>query len=377
MARDLTLLALGDLSLGLEEFPPRGGLVPVRKDHVGEQAWLSKVAPVLQKGDFTFGNLEGLICDPLPDLEGRGVWGNIIRMPSRVADILKSAGFNAFSLANNHTMDLGPEGLRQTLRNLDRVGIAYSGAGMNIRDARKPALLEQSGVKVALLSYSSIFVPGTFPAGAEKPGIATIAVTTSYEVPDRLSYSPGLQPRILTAPDRRDMQAMIEDIRRARETADVVVVSCHWGFTRHANAGAAGIPIEDSPLIVLGYQEEVGRAAIDAGADVVFGHHPFWVLGVEVYKSKPICYCLGRLATGYTYDEPVFGEYSLILKGHIESRNKRLTRISFLPLRIPDRTQEPYVLPAGSEGGVVRALEKQSKRYGTRFIAEGGEIVIR
>lgn len=128
--------------------------------------------------------------------------------------------------------------------------------------------------------------------------------------------------------------------------------------------------------MVLDYQEELGRAAIDAGADAVFGHHPFWILGVEVYKSKPICYCLGRLSTGYTYDEPVFGEYSMILKGYIDPKVKHLSRISFIPIRIPDKSQEPHVILAGQDSGVVRALEKQSRRYGTKFRSEGGEIVI-
>lgn len=376
MSKTLTLMAVGDISLGLQEFPPRGGLVPVRKDSAGVRKWLDGVAPVLREGDFTMGNLEGLICDPLPELDGRGVWGNIIRMPPEVADVLKSAGFNAFSLANNHTMDLGPEGLLQTLENLDRVGILHSGGGRNIQQSRSPAIMERDGVRLALLSYSSIFVPGTFPAGPNKPGIATVAVTTSYEIPDRLSYSPGLQPRIVTVPNKKDVQRMAEDVRKAKSQADVVIVSCHWGFTRHANAGAAGIPIEDSPLMVLDYQEELGRAAIDAGAAAVFGHHPFWILGVEVYKSKPICYCLGRLSTGYTYDEPVFGEYSVIMKGYIDPKAKQLSRISFIPIRIPDKSQEPHVIPVGQDGGVVRALEKQSRRYGTKFRSEGGEIVI-
>ena len=118
----------------------------------------------------------------------------------------------------------------------------------------------------------------------------------------------------------------------------------------------------------------VGRAAIDAGADLVFGHHPFWLQGVEVYKSRPICYCLGRLSTGYTYDEPVFGEDSVILKGYIDAGTKRLTRVSFIPIRIPDASQEPHVISAGGEGDVIRALDKQSRKYGTRFRSEGGEI---
>ncbi len=375
MARELVIVAAGDISIGLEEFPPRDGLVPMRKDKAGVRAWLNKIAPVLREADFTFGNLEGLICEPMPDLEGRAIWGNIVRMPREVADILKDAGFDALSLANNHSMDLGSEGLLQTVANLDRVGIAHSGGGANIHQARAPAILEKHSVKVALLSYSSVFVPGTFPAGKDKPGIATVAVSTGYEISNRLSYSPGLLPRVVTTANQSDVKRMIEDVHQARARSDLVVVSWHWGVTRHANAGASGIAIEDTPLPVLDYQQEVGRAAIDAGADIVFGHHPFRLQGVEIYNSKPICYCLGRLSTGYTYLEPVFSEDSVLLKVYVDVNSKRINRVALVPIRIPDQTQEPYPV-SGDCADVVRELEKQSKKYGTRFQSRAGEITV-
>ena len=369
-------MAVGDISLGLQEFPPRAGLVPIRRDHVGVSGCLSEVSSILQEADFTLGNLEGLICEPMPDLEGRAIWGNIIRMPPVVAEVLKATGFDALSLANNHSMDLGADGLLQTAANLKRVGIAHSGAGRNIAEARAPAILECDGVKVALLSYSSVFVPGTFPAGNDKPGIATVSVKTSYEISDRLSYSPGLQPRVITTANAKDLQSLVDDVHRAKAVADLVVVSCHWGVTRHANAGASGVPIEDTPLFVLDYQEEMSHAAIDAGADLVFGHHPFRLLGVEIYKSVPICYCLGRLTTGYTYLDPVFSEDSVILKGYIDARSKRLTRVSLIPIRIPDKTQEPRIASTSEHKGVLRELTRQSKKYGTTFRSKMGELVI-
>jgi len=376
MAEGLTVMAVGDIFFGLQEYPPRPGLVPVSKDRTGLYTWFDKVSPVLHLGDFTLGNLEGQICEPLPDLEGKAIWGNIIRMPPEAADILKSTGFNALSIANNHTMDLGAEGLFQTLDNLDRVGIAHSGGGRNIQEARKPAILERKGVRLALLSYSSVFVPGTFPAGRDKPGIATVAVKTSYEIPDRLSYSPGLQPRIITTPSQKDVQQMTEDVRQAKTQADVVVVSCHWGFTKHANSGASGIPVEDSPLFVLNYQEDVGHAAIDAGADLIFGHHTFWLQGMEVYKGKLICYSLGRLSAPYKYVDPVLGDNSVILKGYIDPDSKQLARITLIPVRIAVESQEPFTVSACEGLDIIRELERQSKKYGTKFQQEGEEFAI-
>jgi poly-gamma-glutamate capsule biosynthesis protein CapA/YwtB (metallophosphatase superfamily) len=297
-------------------------------------------------------------------------------MPPEAADILKNTGFDALSIANNHTMDLGAEGLFQTLGNLDRVGIAHSGGGRNIQQARKPAILERKGVKLALLSYSSVFVPGTFPAGRDKPGIATVAVKTSYEIPDRLSYSPGLQPRVITIPSQKDVQQMTEDVRQAKAQADVVIVSCHWGFTKHANSGASSIPVEDSPLFVLNYQEDVGHAAIDAGADLIFGHHTFWLQGMEMYKGKLICYCLGRLSAPYTYVDPVLGNESVILKAYIDPGSKQLTRVTLIPVRIAVESQEPYIVTASEGLDIIRELERQSKKYGTKFLPEGEEIAV-
>lgn len=331
---------------------------------------------MLRQGAFTMGNLEGPICnggeaDAVKLLTG----GGIIRMPPEAAHAMKRAGITAVSLANNHCMDLGPEKMIETIELLDAAGVAWSGDGRNLAEARKPAIMERNGVRRAFLSYTSTFMPGTHPADENKIGMATVAVTTAYELPANVRYAPGVQPRVITTADRKDVERMIDDVKRARTQADVVVVSWHWGLTRYANSYAMGIPVDDAPFFVHGYQEEMGRAAIDAGADLVMGHHPHRLQGMEIYKGKLICYSLCDLVM--SFDEvPNFGPESAIVKGYIDAAKKQVTRYTFIPMLVPHGIREPFAVPGEQAGEFVTLLTGLSKKYRTKFRLEGDEIAI-
>ncbi|MFC2066626.1 CapA family protein [Chloroflexota bacterium] len=378
MAKELIVMLAGDIFISTPEvYPEIGHSAPILTERADLYTWLEGVAPVLQQGDFTLGNLEGPICERGVGT-GSNIYGDVnteLRMPPEVADILKRAGFSAVSVAGNITMNMGNEGIIHTVANLDRVGVGHAGGGRNIVEARKPAIMERDGVKLALLSYSSIFQPGIAPAGENKPGIATVAVSTAYHISPNILYNPGVPPRIITTPNPKDVEAMWEDVRQARAQADVVVVSWHWGATKYANSYAFGIPVEDAPFYVLGYQEEMGRAAIDAGADLIMGHHPHRLQGMELYKGKLICYGLCNLTMSF-FEGPNFGVESVIVKGCIDAESKKLTRFTIIPLIIPSDTMEPHIVPVSEAGDVIAELAKQSKKYGTRFQVEKGEITI-
>jgi poly-gamma-glutamate capsule biosynthesis protein CapA/YwtB (metallophosphatase superfamily) len=228
---------------------------------------------------------------------------------------------------------------------------------------------------LAFLSYTSTFVPGTFPAGENKIGLATVAVSTAYEISGNIRYAPGVPPRIITTPNRRDVEMVLEDIQQAKARADLVVVSWHWGLTKWANAFAMGIPVENAPFFVLNYQEDMGRAAIDAGADLIMGHHPHRLQGMEVYKGKLICYSLNNLAISFG-EGPNFGEESVIVKGYIDPKRKQITRLTFSPIMLPHETMEPYPVPVAQAGDYVTLMTQLSRKYGTRFRVEGDEIAI-
>lgn len=386
MAKELTVMMVGDVFISTPDVYPwtLRHAVPILQKRPDLYTWLEKVAPVLRQGDFTLGNLEGPICEPVAALdEVRSTidFGDVtvkLRMPPEVADVLKRAGFDALSTAGNliNNASVGSECMLQTLHHLDRVGLAHSGSGKNIFEARRPAILERDGVRLALLSYSSVFTPSVSAAGENKPGIATVSVRTSYEIPANIFYNPGVPPHIVTKPNPKDVEAMLEDVRRAKAEADVVVVSWHWGATKYANSYALGLPLEDSPFFVMGYQEEMGRAAIDAGADLIMGHHPHRLQGIELYKNKLICYSLCNLIMSFG-EGPNFGEESVIVKSYIDVHSKHLTRFTIIPMMVPSDTMEPYIVPISAAESIIAELERLSKKYGTRFQVENGEIIIR
>src|SRR5207244_649854 len=140
------------------------------------------------------------------------------------------AGFDAVGLANNHTMNYGPEGLLQTIELLDEAGIKHCGGGAKLEEAHRPAVVEWQGTRVAFLSYTSVFTPG-FEAAANRAGLAAVRVQSSYRVPPRLHEVPGSPLEVSTTPDAGDKERMQADVAAARQLAEAVVVTWHWGVS--------------------------------------------------------------------------------------------------------------------------------------------------
>ncbi len=377
MAKELTLLATGDIFVGMPDDHPHIHNVVRLPEKADLIDWFGDLAPILQQGDFTLGNLEGPICTGgEPDIGKAGTGGAVFKMPPMSAQVMKRAGIDALALANNHTMDLSAGGLLETIQHLDAAGVAWAGGGRNAAEAHRPAMLERNGVRVAFLSYTSSFIPGIHTAGPDKAGLSTVTVTTAYEIPGSIRYAPGVPPRIVTTADRRDVEQMKADVQQAKANADVVVVSWHWGLTRYANAFGMGVALEEAPFFVLNYQEDMGRAAIDAGADLVMGHHPHRLQGMELYKGKLICYSLCNLAISFGEGHN-FGEESVIVKAYIDAQRKQISRLSFIPINLPSETMVPYRVPIAQAQSYVDLLTTLSKKYSTTFRIEGDEIAIR
>ena len=124
-----------------------------------------------------------------------------------------------------------------------------------------------------------------------------------------------------------------------------MVVSWHGGLTRYANAFGMGVSMEEAPFFVHQYQEDMGCAAIDAGADLVMGHHAHRLQGMQFHKGKLICHSLCNLAMSFGEGHN-FGEESVILKAVIDAKNKTIKRLSFVPIVLPGDTMEPRRVPA-------------------------------
>ncbi|MBF9042256.1 CapA family protein [Rhodobacterales bacterium HKCCE4037] len=203
-----------------------------------------------------------------------------MRGKPEIADALVDTGLSIVSFAGNHTMDWGPEGMFDTLANLDRAGAKHMGAGATIAEARAPIIEERNGVTVGFLSVNSI-LPQNYWADDDKPGCAPMRAFTVYEQVEH--DQPGTPARVHTYSHREDLDALTDSIRALKAQADVVILSHHAG-------------IHFVPAVIPDYQREVAFAAIDAGADMVLGCHAHILKGMEFHRGKPIIHSLANFA---------------------------------------------------------------------------------
>ena len=249
----------------------------VGPDREDPRECFQRVRDELRKADVVFGQLE-------VNLSTRGTRlpqaRHTTRSDERTAEALRDAGFTVISFAGNHCMDWGKDGFFDTIENLKAAGLDVVGVGANLTEARAAVVEEAHGVKVAFLAYNSI-LPAEYWATANRPGCAPARAWTIYEQIEL--DQPGTPCRIHTHMNREDLRGIVEDIERAKRSADVVVVSLHWG-------------IHFVPAVLAEYQRELARAVIDAGADVILGHHAHILKGIEVYKGKAIFYSMGNFA---------------------------------------------------------------------------------
>jgi len=163
---------------------------------------------------------------------------------------------------------------------LKEQGLNVLGAGNNINEARMPVIIDKKGTRVAFLGYNTI-LPYGYWAETDRPGCVPLRGLTLYEQIEH--DQPGTPCKIHTYSHRDDLQEMVVDIKKAKSKADIVVVSMHWG-------------IHFIPAVIADYQREMARVAIEAGADLILGHHAHILKGIEVYKSKVIFYSLCNFA---------------------------------------------------------------------------------
>ena len=345
MTDKVTLMAVGD--------------VMIRRDR--PETIFDGVRSTFAQADLLLGNQEGPTTDRGDPLLGKlQIGSRHVRGDVRSAAVQAAAGFSAMTLANNHMMDFGAAGLEQTIELLREHGIAHAGGGANLEEARRPAILHSKGVKIAMLGYTTVYPAAGYPAGPEAPGVATLRVDTAYMPQENHFYQPASPPIIVGIPDPVAMDGLLDDIRRARQQADLVVVQFHWGVAHQYGR-------------ISGYMKEMGRAAIDAGADLILGNHSHQLLGFEVYRERLICYCLNHFALEMYQDWRGWCD-AVILKAEIE--NRRFSRLSLLPVRIDRETHNPMIASGAEWQSIRRDVEDMSQEFGTTFTEEDGELVI-
>ncbi len=218
-----------------------------------EHDFFTTVAPLLKGADLRFANLEG----PLSEQKGetQSPWNALtFTGPPKGAEALARAGFDVVSTANNHAWDYRERGLTETLDNLDRAGVRHVGTGRDLHAAEAPLIIEKNGLRLGFLAVTDIWNMGSLRT---HKGASFVA--------------------------RADKDLLATAVRalRASGKADVIVVSYH-----------GGVEYTDLPLPRT---REILRASIDAGADMVLGHHPHVLQGIAWHAGKPILYSLGNL----------------------------------------------------------------------------------
>ncbi len=256
---------------------------------------------VLRDADVAFGNCEQTIAT-----QGVLKGGFPQTADPEMLDDFKASGFDMLSIANNHSFDLGQAGLLSLIEESTRRGFTLAGAGRTLDEATAAGVMTAKGQRVGLLAF--LCAPedfqradymAEFRAQADKSGIGLITG-------ERVSV-PGSEIPLLL-PKASDMRIMTEAVQRARANVDVLMVSFHqhWNLDTPPGAGRGGRGAAPPPRTLVparldsaGNQVAEGRklicrTAIDAGADVVIGHGPHVLNGVELYRGKPILYSLGH-----------------------------------------------------------------------------------
>ena len=307
-------------------------------------------------------------------------------LKAHMINVFTDCGFDIVSMAGNHNMDWGGGAIKETVELFNKKGIQAVGAGANLKESRRPAIIEKNGVKVALLAYCSVVIDG-YEAGPNKPGLAPLRAHASFEPAE---YQAGMPPHIITTPYQEDLDGMLEDIANVKSSVDSVVISLHWG-------------IHHIPKWIAEYQPIVTNAAFKAGADLILGHHAHVPKAIEYQNGKTCFYSLGNFifstdtAKKPTYSERknrlaqygVFSDAedfplcphgkdskrSLIAKA-VLSRNG-IKKSSFLPLQI-DKQLRPEVLKHDNPQfkSNVEYMDWASEDFNHKFTVEGDEVVI-
>ena len=374
--KSLTMLATGELILGMSKPSP--------------EFYFELVAPLLKSADLTISHLE-VAHTNRPASDG----AMAAPPPENMRGILTS-GISAVTLAGNAIMAYGIPGVVDTLDWLQKHQIPYTGAGMNITEAKRPLIIERGGTRFGFLSYNSVSGPQN-GATNTKPGYAYVDVITHYES----GTFPGSAPKIFTFAERWSLEAMREDIRALRPQCDILSVALHMG------SAMTEITLHD-------YEYELPYAAIDAGADIILGNHTHALRGVQFYKGRPIFHCLCNLVTAFPWEShqmfrppdpqstltrsqlryrggnarawmdlsypyypfPVWSRKSIIAKFGIT--DKKISRISYIPLYM-NKESQPEVLKHDQRGQeVFDYMEKITQGAGlnARYEWDGDEVVI-
>ncbi|HEX8173789.1 MAG TPA: CapA family protein [Pyrinomonadaceae bacterium] len=321
---EIQVVAVGDILLD------RG--IARRMEREGTRVTFARVRDAVSAADLSFGNLE---C-PVTTRCERSPQRIAFRASPRYVEALTDAGFDVLSLANNHSMDCGGTGLLETMRHLGRGGLRWSGAGQTRAEAESPVIVSVKGIRIAFVSFTAIAPPVSKPLKDNEPSVA-------------LASRAALERAVVSA----------------GKDADVVVVSLHWGVEYSYRPGAEQISL--------------AHAAIEAGADVVVGHHPHTLAGLEAIERRStsgtgralIAYSLGNFA----FDSPRWLGRRVTESAMLRLRMSRAGLVSaeVLPVVLEDYLPRPA--DSTEAQSILSRLTALSAELNTQMT--NGQIILR
>ncbi|MFC1567023.1 CapA family protein [bacterium] len=305
LAADVRFCAVGDIMLD------RGVKTRILRNNTNHP--FEKVSFFINEFDLAFCNLE---C-PLTD---KGVPLNkkyCFEASPNYINALKKSGFNILSIANNHTIDMGRDAFLETKKTIEDKGLYAVGGGKNQEEARKPIILEINGLKFAFFGYIDMLL-------------------------EALVY---LENKPYPAWANSD--EIIKQIRAVRKEVDFIVVSFHWG-----------VEFQQIPTI---NQVKFAHELIDAGADLILGHHPHVLQPIEIYKDKYIVYSLGN----FVFDQhKLFQRQSMVFCCNFTKEG--IDSVYIKPILIEDF--RPTIAENENYDAIIEKMQILAEEYNAEYI---------
>lgn len=331
------------------------GDIQVHSRRADSTTAFNRMRETLRVADLVYANLEGLLVKSVGttiDIPDKPEWTH--PGPDGVK-ALKAANVAVVGVANN--VASGRANILKSLGLLDANGILHAGAGKNIDAAHQPAIVVRKGVRIGFLQYTARWYQDKdMIATATEAGVARIKSL------DGLTIDPG------------DLERLRSDVKKLRPQVDIVIVSHHnrdgstpvqFGDVKATSAGRDRTKTE-------AYQKQFAHVALDAGADMVFGHGTHTVQGVELYAGKPILYAIGHS----NFDQPGYEKSIDGLVARVVIQGKSIVRVSFVPVS-RDANNDVFMLdPSEGEGAKLLQAVKDRSAPPPALRIDGHEVVL-
>jgi len=320
---EITLAFTGDVMLGrlMNDIMEQKGTAYVWGDLIAD----------LKNSDLTLINSEFAITNSKNEWDA---WSKTFhfKMLPKFRETLKHAGVDYASLANNHILDFKERGLLDTIKILDKLKIKHTGAGQNLRKAKKPAIFNIKKIKIGVLSFQDNHKDWT--ATKDKPGTFYLEI------------------------NKEGLEIIKREIKKLRPKVDILIVSAHWG------PNMLEYPLKE--------HTDFAHSLIDEGIDIFHGHSSHVFQGIEKYKNKLIMYDTGEFIDDYAVDSFLRNDLSFLYL--IKLNKRKLKELELIPVIIKNF----QVNKAESEADMINyMMTKRSLLFKTKFVEKNKSLILK